>query len=229
MSQSAIPVAHPVAVNGVPPGDDREMLARVQKLRLDDRLGGAKAARAGSAWLPWILCGVLALTWAGVAVRSYKNTSDAPADGPASAGPASAAGSPGPAIAPVAAGTVQLEVKGYLVPAQQIAVSPIEVGGRITELNIVEGKLFQKGDVLAKIDDTSYRTAAAEAEATLAAAEMRLAEIKPESVRDIEFDQIEGELAEAQAQKKRAEDALKRLRTIAISAAPRNSSSWRPS
>ena len=219
MSESAIPVAHPVGANGTP-SENRAMLDRVQQLRLDDRLGGAKSARTGSGWLPWILCGVLALTWAGVAVRSYKNAPDTPAVGPATATPAASDGSPGVATAPVAAGTVQLEVKGYLVPAQQIAVSPIEVGGRIVELNIVEGKLFQKGDILAVIDDTSYSTAAAEARATLAAATMRLAELKPSSVREIEFDQIEGELSEAQAQRKRAEDALKRLRSIAVSAAP---------
>jgi multidrug resistance efflux pump len=112
-------------------------------------------------------------------------------------------------------------VKGYLVPARQIAVSPIEVAGRIVELTVVEGKLFQEGDVLAKIDDTSYRTAAEEADAAVAAAESRLAaardrlaELLPTSVRKIEFQQVEAELQEAEALKARAADDLKRYRGI---------------
>ncbi|MCZ2344221.1 MAG: efflux RND transporter periplasmic adaptor subunit [Bacteroidales bacterium] len=227
MSDPVATMDPPVGANGTshPHGTghhDRDMLDRVQQLRLDNQLGGAKSARTGSTWLPWILCGVLALTWASVAIRSYRNPTAVAVPSTNTAIPQSTGESPSAPpspTAPVAAGTVQLEVKGYLVPAQQIAVSPIEVGGLITELNVIEGKLFPKGAVLAKIDDTSYRTAAAEAEATYAAAKMRLAELLPSSVREIELDQVEGELEEAKASMKRAEDILKRLRSIRTTAA----------
>lgn len=221
MSDPVATLDPPVEANGTA-SHKREMLDRVQQLRLDSRLSGAKSARAGSGRLPWILCGVLALTWAGVAIRTYRNPAAVAVPGIATPAPVATGESPGtpaPKAAPVAAGTVQLEVKGYLVPAQQIAVSPIEVGGLITELNVVEGKLFPRGAILAKIDDTSYRTSAAEAQATLAAARMRLAELLPSSVREIELDQIEGELEEAKASMKRAEDILKRLRSIRATAA----------
>lgn len=222
MSDPVATLDPPVEANGAS-HHHRDMLDRVQQLRLDNQLGGAKSARTGSAWLPWILCGILALTWSGVAIRTYRNPPAAAPGIPSATPPSSPVGdSPGATptpTAPVAAGTVQLEVKGYLVPAQQIAVSPIEVGGLITELNVIEGKLFPKGAVLAKIDDTSYRTAAAEAEATYAAAKMRLAELLPSSVREIELDQVEGELEEAKASMKRAEDLLKRLRSIRTTAA----------
>ena len=68
-----------------------------------------------------------------------------------------AATSPWPAV-PVAPGHVALTLKGYLIPARQIAVSPIDVAGRVVELNIIEGKKYKKDDVLwLKSEDTSAR------------------------------------------------------------------------
>ena len=64
------------SVNGAAHGD---MLNRVQQLRLDGQLGAAKDARPRNApWLPWILAAALALAWAGMGLRTYRNT---PADG----------------------------------------------------------------------------------------------------------------------------------------------------
>lgn len=211
------------AVNG-------EMLDRVQRLRLDTQLGGAKAGGGGGVtWLPWVLCLVLALSWGGVAIRTYRN---APASADGEPAPTPSAAKPTTSAAPTApeptAGAIELEVKGYLVPAQQIAVSPIEVQGRIIELNVVEGKLFQKGEVLAKIDDSLFKESAAEADAALASARQRLAAAQqrwnallPKSVRAVEITQTEAELEEAEAAKVRATDDLKRLQTIGASAAAR--------
>ncbi len=211
------------AVNG-------EMLDRVQRLRLDTQLGGAKAGGGGGVtWLPWVLCLVLALAWGGVAIRTYRN---APANADSEPSPSASAAKPTPSNTPAppepAAGAIELEVKGYLVPAQQIAVSPIEVQGRIIELNVVEGKLFQKGEVLAKIDDSLFKESAAEADAALASARQRLAAAQqrwnallPKSVRAVEITQTEAELEEAEAAKVRATDDLKRLQTIGASAAAR--------
>ena len=64
------------------PSVNGELRDRVQKLRLG--AGGAKGSRAGGvAWLPWILCLAMALTWAGVAMRYYRNKpKDDDANGP---------------------------------------------------------------------------------------------------------------------------------------------------
>jgi multidrug resistance efflux pump len=195
-----------------------ELVHRVQQLRLNDQLGAG-----GAAWLPWVLCAILALAWAGLGIRAYRTGAFAPA--PVGAGPVTAA--PTTETDSLAAaqqavpGTIQLEVKGYLVPAQQIAVSPIDVGGRVVELNVVEGQLFAKGDVLARLEDTAYQAQVAEAEASLAAAKqrldmakMRLAALLPESVRQIEIAQAEAELKEAEAQRDRAKDQVDRFERL---------------
>jgi multidrug resistance efflux pump len=208
-----------------------ELLHRVQQIRLDDQLGRRPTRGGGGAsWLPWVLCVLLALTWAGVAVRSYRNApqqdssaSSAPSGDRADAGKSSSA----PATE---TGSIQVEVKGYLVPARQIAVSPIDVGGRIVELNFVEGGRYEKGFVLAKIDPSSYVAARDESAAMLAAArqrkagaEQKLADLKgnanpPEgSVRDLELKQLEAQIKEADAQQRKAQDEVNRLEQLASS------------
>jgi len=208
-----MPVIDSPRSNRVPPptpsvnGDLRD---RVQKLRLG--AGGAKGSRGGGvAWLPWLLCLALALTWAGVALRTYR---DAPKE---AEGGIVTASSPGTASATSggssksAAGTVQLVVKGYVIPSRQITVSPIDVGGKVIELNVVEGQLYKEGDTLAKLDPASYKAAVAEAKAGVAAAKQRLAAAdsrrdaeSPESVRKIELKQVSEELKEAKANEQRA-------------------------
>jgi HlyD family secretion protein len=204
-----------------------EMLDRVQQLRLDNQLGGAKSARGGGAgWLPWILCLILAATWAGVALRSYRTpaegnltlaaTAPAPANAPnVSAGDGS---NPKPAVAP---GTIQLEVKGYIVPAVQVAVSPVDAAGRLVELNIKEGEFYAAGSQLAKIDPSNYQFSVDEADHAVKAAQERLQsamkkrdELDPKSVRQIEKDQLQAQIGEARASKARADDELKRMETL---------------
>lgn len=204
-----------------------EMLSRVKGLRLDSQLAAGKAGRGGGAgWLPWVLCGVLALAWAGVGIRSYKKPVES-TDGAVAANGGGGNNQPAPAAGPNApaapVGTIQLEVKGYLVPAQTIAVTPIDVGGRVVELNVVEGKLFKKGDVLARLEDISYKAAVEEAKASLAAAKGRLeaskmkkAMVMPESVRKLELNQSQAELKEAEAQQARSQDQLNRLEKLGV-------------
>ena len=208
------------------------MLDRVQALRLDGANAGVKASSGGGAsWLPWVLSLFLALTWAGIGIKEYKGTGTirqsftrAPAEGTANAQSTSAPGggsattSAGPVAAP---GTVVVAQKGVLIPTQQIAVSPIEVQGRLVELNVIEGKFFKKGEILAKIDDTSYRAQYAESEASttgtkmrLEMARQRLAELDPKSVRPVELEQATAQLDETKAQQQRAREELDRLTTI---------------
>jgi HlyD family secretion protein len=210
------------AVNG-------ELVHRVQQLRLDSQLGSAKAGRGGAGWLPWVLCALLAGTWATVAIRTYRNPGNAgPADSASATAPVSSGGgsarptASSTLVAPrIESGSIQLEVKGYLIPAHQIAVSPIDVGGRVIELNVLEGKLFKEGDILARLQDTSYRQAVEEAAAGVAmahrkleSAQARLAEQKPESVRKVEVQELQASLREAQALTERAENDLRRYRNI---------------
>jgi multidrug resistance efflux pump len=214
------------ATEPVRPAVNGELVNRVQQLRLDTQLAGAKAGGGGgAAWLPWVLCALLAGTWATVALRTYRNPppgAEFAAVGPVaqtgnSQTPPAGSTSSATPTKPVESGSIQLEVKGYLVPARQIAVSPIDVAGRIVELNIIEGELFNKGDVLAKIEDVSYRTMVDETTAGLAAAnqqleaaESRLEELLPSSVRVVEVQELEAQIREAHAAQERSADDLRR-------------------
>jgi HlyD family secretion protein len=214
------------------PSANGEMLNRVQALRLDGANAAVKATSGGGAsWLPWVLSLFLAVTWAGIGIKEYKGAGTirqsftrAPAGGTPNPSPTPAPGggaasaSAGPAVAP---GSVVVAQKGVLIPTQQIAVSPIEVQGRLVELNVVEGKLFKKGDILAKIDDVSYRAQFAESEAMTAGTKMRLemarqrlAELDPKSVRPVELEQAKAQLDETKAAQQRAKEELDRLTTV---------------
>jgi multidrug resistance efflux pump len=202
-----------------------ELVNRVQQLRLNNQIGAVKSARAGTSWLPWVLCALLALSWAGVGIRGYKTGSITSAAAPATSTPSGSEGSSTKTqtTGPVIPGTIDVSESGYLVPAQTIAVSPIDVGGRVVELNVVEGKLFKKGQVLARLEDTSYKAQVAESVASLKAAEkrleaakMKLAVLLPDSVRKIEMDQAEEEMKEAEAQRERAKDQYNRLEKLGV-------------
>jgi HlyD family secretion protein len=213
-----------------------ELVNRVQQLRLKNQLGADTGRGGGSAasWLPWILCLVMVLAWAGVGIRTYRNPGNAGlADGQAVSStssqttPSAVASTTSTPAAP-AAGTIVLEVKGYIVPAQQIAISPIEVAGRLLELNAIEGKFFKKGDVLARIEDVSYQAQVAESVAALessrqrlASAKQRLAVMLPDSVRKVEVAQMEEEFKEAEAQRGRMADDVARFERLGTSAADR--------
>lgn len=186
------------ATNGTPSLKDR-----VRELQLTDRLdnAGSTNAKSGNTWLPWALCIVLALTWAGVGIRSYrqKNTAPPPIDAPAKSGES---GGRSADKQEVARGELVLESKGYLIPSHSISVSPIDVAGRVTVLNIQEGKSFKEGDVLAVIDSTRFLADKRETEAQVEAARSRLQELQTSTT--IEIQQSEFELAEAKAQREEA-------------------------
>jgi multidrug resistance efflux pump len=213
MSELDTATVDPPRANRVPPlpSANGELRDRVQKLRLG--AGGAKGSRGGGVtWLPWILCLALALTWAGVAMRTYRNApKEGEVGGVVAAGPSAGGTASGGSSKSAPAGTVQLVVKGYVIPSRQITVSPIDVGGKVIELNVVEGQLYKEGDTLAVLDPASYKAAVAEAMAAVAGAEQRLAAAdsrrdaeSPESVRKIELRQVSEELKEAKANEQRA-------------------------
>ena len=207
------PAPAPASANG-------ELRERVQKLRIGN--GPAKGGGGRVAWLPWLLCAALALAWGGYAVRNYSQKGVAADTAPTAAS------------APVDPGTgPELSVKGYLVPAKQISVSPIDVGGKVLELRpaparhgrpempFAEGVLYEKGDVIAVLQSDAYKAQVDEAVASLASAEKRLEAAKqrlaaqdPKSVRAVEVEQVEAQLKEAQATRLRAEQELQRLQGL---------------
>jgi HlyD family secretion protein len=200
---------------------------RVQSLRLPDRVDSGRGSRGG--WLPWALCLLLAASTASLAARVYT----APPAEPAKAGAVQTPSVSQKTDAPVAAtsqtstattnkpapGDVVLESKGYIIPAHQIQVSPIEVGGRVLELFVEEGKRFKKGDVLAVLEKTSYEAQEADAIAGLAAAEQRHLELQ-RGFRKEEIEQAKAEFHEAQTQLHQAELEYKRNRDLRGPALP---------
>jgi HlyD family secretion protein len=209
------------------PSANGDLRDRVHAIRLDNQLGAAKAGRGGAGWLGWALAGLLMLTWAGVGIRSYKQGGLAL---PGAAAPAPAESKPaGPDVSPTAAttadaGSVVLEFKGYLVPNRSLIVSPIDVGGRVVELNVVEGQFYPEGSVLAVLDKASYQAffdesvaALASAKQKLAAADAKLAGQLPNSVRAVEVAQVEAQLDEAKAQRDRSADTDARVKQYGAS------------
>lgn len=131
--------APPVSPTSAPTSDLKD---RVKKLRIGgpgEKGGSGKGAFLGrTVWLPWALCALLAITWGGVALRTYKNAPSKEEGGglvvSESSGGGSGQSSSGSSGGSVPAGTIRVEGKGYLVAARQISVSPIDVGGKVIEL-----------------------------------------------------------------------------------------------
>lgn len=214
----------------IEPSANGNLMDRVQALRLDSVSTDISKLSGGGSWLPWILSFFLAISWVFIGVKAYKDGgitrkvasvpvevsgSSAKSDATTTTGSTPAAG---PKVAP---GAVVLAQKGVLIPFQQISVSPIDVGGRCVELAVVEGKYFNKGEILAKIEDNSYRAQVVEAEASVAAAvrrlesmKQKLAEMDPKSVRKVEVEQAQAQLDEAIATQNRAKLEFERLNSI---------------
>ncbi|HEY8505563.1 MAG TPA: efflux RND transporter periplasmic adaptor subunit, partial [Gemmataceae bacterium] len=201
---------------------EASLAERVRALRLGDRVAGGKSAGPSTAWLPWVLCLLMAAAWVFLGSRWYNAgglpNSPAP-DAPAPAGdpsPGEGVPPPGegarPAPRVASSGGTALTAKGYIIPAHQISISPIEVSGRVIELNFEEGREVEKGAVLARIDPTSFEADLLEAKAQRDMAKARYEELVqtiPE-----EITQAEAELAEAQAQLKQSELEYHRSRGL---------------
>src|SRR5262249_2276199 len=104
-------------------------------------------------------------------------------------------------------GGVVFEAKGYVIPVQQIQVSP-KVGGMVEELFVVEGKRVKAGDVLCKLETVDYQADHDRAVATLNAARHRLKET--EDMWPLEMKQAEAELASAEAEYTQLDQDYKR-------------------
>jgi multidrug resistance efflux pump len=191
---------------------------RVKELRLGDTIENGAKYGGKTAWLPWVLAFFLAIGWAGWGIQWYRGSLSKP---PESADTSKAAPGKSASGGPSAGGesdAVTLEVKGYLIPTQQISISPIDVAGRVIKLNIEEGLSFKKGDVLAEIDPTPFQAQLAEVKAQVAASKARMVELQAGS-RPEEIDQAQAELEDAKAQLvqyKREWDRFQREKTLSI-------------
>jgi multidrug resistance efflux pump len=204
------------------PSANGELIDRVQQLRLTPQLGAGRATGGGrGSWLPWVLCGMMAVVWAGVGVRSYKlsgGKAEAPAgSAPAAAAPAATQAQPG--VPQPAAGELVIQIKGIVIPSLQINLSPDDVSGIVERIHFKEGDQVRQGQLLAEIRPNRYRNDAAAAKAALTAAENRLADLGSEAVRAEERRQAEAERDEAEAARVRADLEVKRLtgqRAVAV-------------
>jgi HlyD family secretion protein len=201
-----------VTVNGPPTLSDR-----VKELRLSGRMDDGPAKPGGTTWLPWVLCFFLAVGWAGFGIKWYRGTAEKKPEPTVDSSAGAAAGKSATAD-PGAMDAITLEVKGYLIPTQQISISPIDVAGRVVKLNIEEGLSFKKGEVLAEIDRTPYEAFKAEAVAQVAGAKARLVELQAGS-RPQEIEQARAELDDAKAllaQFKREWERFSREKSLSI-------------
>jgi HlyD family secretion protein len=200
---------------------------RVRELRLPDReTNPAGGGRSQSNWLPWLLCLLLAGSTFSLAVRVY--TRPAAVNDPfslatkADSAPTKSKSDedkPRPVTTQASSGDVVLQAKGYLLPAHQITVSPIEVSGQIIELNVLEGRRFEKGDVLARLDPVPFQADVDDARYGLSAAEERFAELET-GFRKQEIAQARHELSEAEALLKRARLEYERNSRLTSGAVP---------
>src|SRR3712207_6665206 len=70
-----------------------------------------------------------------------------------------------------------LEFRGHLTPVRRALVTS-DTQGRVVELSVREGQQVRKGEVIGRLDRTQETLGARRAEARLAGAEARLAELR---------------------------------------------------
>ncbi len=174
---------------GEKPSADQLLSERILSLRLPPQ---ANAARTRRAWVPWMLCAVLAGT---TTLLGYQRLVSRYYNGPQSGAAKSAGAAQSPEAHAAPQSDLALQARGYIVPRRESLISP-KVSGEIVELNFIEGQTVPEGYVLARIDPRDYLADLKRAEANLAAAQAALAEaINP--FPDEERRQAEHELAEA--------------------------------
>lgn len=227
MNQTSSPPVVQPRTSPSPSGSDGVLIERVQQLRLDTQLAVRGSNwKSRTAWLPWILVILMALAWAGAGLRLYRNGGLTPVPaGPAASTatpipsgttPATSATPSAPASAsrpssPPAAGELLLQIKGTIIPSLQINLSPDDVSGVVEEIYFKEGDRVKQGQVLARIRNNRYMNDYYAAQAAVAAAKARLADLTGQAVRPEERQQAEAELEEARAAWIRADQEVKRL------------------
>ncbi len=198
----------PAQAGAKSPGDGSPWRDRVKSLRLSEEVTARHSTRP---WLPWSLALLFAATSAvlgyammtGLGPKPSASEQTEKIDNPAATSRAAstAAHVPGdPGVAP-ASGSVALRVKGYIIPARTILVSP-KVPGMVVEMRkekrpIEEGDFFNAGEIIAELEKTDYLADVDRAKAALALATHRRAELD-NPFRPEEKEQAQAELDEAE-------------------------------
>jgi HlyD family secretion protein len=191
---------------------------RVRSLRLSDKSQSGGGSR-GSV-IPWTLCALLVLVTAAFGYRAYMVAPVVTESSPAADAPKSpSAPGSGTASSSASSGDLALEVKGFVAPIHQIQVSP-KISGQLVWLHdkFEEGAIFQKGDVLAKIEAVEYQSDYDHAKANLAAAEQRCKEQETGN-RPQEIAQAKADLEEQKANLEQLRLDLKRNVQLASTSA----------
>jgi HlyD family secretion protein len=200
----------PAEARSIPvPSTNGDLVNRVQQLRLHDQLGNGK--RPSGSWLPWVLCGMLAVTWAGVGVRGYKSAAENTGEAAAASNSAAPRPASGAAPAAVAPGEIVFNLKGNLIPSLQIAVSPLDVSGQVVDLKFKEGDRVNLKDVLARLDGAQYANDLKNAKAMYEACVQRTLDLLPGAVRPEEKAELKALWAEAEANRVQAKQDLVRV------------------
>jgi HlyD family secretion protein len=164
------------------PSTNGELINRVQQLRLDSQLGRGPGGGGRGAWLPWVLCGLMAIAWVGVGVRYYKTTStngDAAGSGSAAnAGPNPAGTQQSTTQPDVKPGELVLHLKGTVTPSLEIKLSPDDISGVVEKIDFKEGDRVQAGKTLAWIRKARYENDFNSAKASVLAAKAQVDKAK---------------------------------------------------
>lgn len=190
------------------PAAQSSLKDRVQSLRLPP-----PEPASGNAKLPWFLvaalsCIVIYLLAAGSPLVATNQQSQADVRKSSDASPST------PKTAQTTAATQGpvVESKGYIMPEQQILVSP-QVSGRVIELNFEAGQQIERDFVLAVLDNTEYKAEFERVTALLEASRENLAELR-EGSRPDEIKQAQAELAESYTNLQQAERDFKRAKEL---------------
>lgn len=111
-----------------------------------------------------------------------------------------------PAAANAAPQAQVVSAEAFVVPVKKAELS-FEVGGRVAAIEVEEGEAVKKGQVLARLDDTTLQTQLASAQAALAEAEANLAKAQAD-LADIKAPATQAKIAQAEAGLAKAQAVL---------------------
>lgn len=158
------------------PSTNGSLIDRVQQLRLDTQLGrGPGSGSSRGSFLPWVLCGLMAVAWVGVGVRYLKQRpAESGADSGTAGGSSAGANRGQPGAAQAAPGELVLQIKGTVIPFLQINLSPDDISGVVEKIDFKEGDRVPAKKVLAWIRKDRYLNDHNSAKAAVLAAEAQV-------------------------------------------------------
>lgn len=102
-----------------------------------------------------------------------------------------------------------LDLVGYIVPKSKISISP-QIGGKLVELPVLEGMRVKKGDLIARVEDDSFKADLAQARASHISAKSKLQELRNGAL-PAEIEQAKALLEQAAARQELMKRNLERI------------------